>query len=118
MKFNLVKFLFDIHLASIKSKVIQKVNVVQRDKNQSYGVYLIILVTMKSILEIHLKPGIVSITIFVCHSPYYKAFHYFRMYSIPVAQAKGPFTFLGTTHLSGIPRLFHTFVFPLKASNW
>lgn len=34
MKFNLVKFLFHIHLASTKFEIILKVNVVQRDKNQ------------------------------------------------------------------------------------
>lgn len=30
-----------------------------------------------------------SISIFVCHSPYYVASHYLRMKSIPVAQARG-----------------------------
>lgn len=87
-------------------------------KTNFYGAYLIILVTIKSILKNHLKPGIVSITAFVCHSPYCEASHYLRMYSIPVTQARGSLTFLGSHHLSGIPRLFHTFAFPLKASSW
>lgn len=34
MKFHLLKFLFYIRLASIKFETIQKVSVVQRDKNQ------------------------------------------------------------------------------------
>lgn len=47
MKFNLVKFLFLIHLASTKFEIIRKANVVQRDKKQLYGAYVIILVTIK-----------------------------------------------------------------------
>lgn len=34
MKFNAIKFLFHIHLASTKFEILLKVNVVQRDKNQ------------------------------------------------------------------------------------
>lgn len=69
-------------------------------KTNFYGAYLIILVTIKSILKNHLKPGIVSITAFVCHSPYCEASHYLRMYSIPVTQARG------IPHFSGVPSPF------------
>lgn len=48
-------------------------------KTSSYGAYLIILMTIKLVLKIYLKPGIVSITIFACHSPYYKASCYLGM---------------------------------------
>lgn len=51
--------------------------IIQRDNNQalfretktnSYSAHLIILITMNSVLKFHLKPGTVSIMLYVCHS--------------------------------------------------
>lgn len=56
----------------------------------------------------HLKPGIVPITVFVCHSPGEEASHYLRMQSIPVAQARQRLTFLES------PGSFTSLHFPFR----
>lgn len=52
-----------------------------------------------------------SISIFVCHPPYYEASHYLRTKSIPVPQARGTLAFLES------PGSFTTFALSLKASS-